>query len=65
MNPFYRAALPRLAPLMYRAVNAGRYGLVIALCHPDIVARMAGTTPLSGACMLREEYRLWFERTGP
>ena len=48
MNSFYRAALRRLAPLLYRAVNAGWYGFVLAQCHPGVVARMAGDTPLSG-----------------
>lgn len=60
MNPFYRAVLRRLAPLLYRAVNAGWYWCVIALCHPNVVARMAGSTPLSGTS--RAAYRLWFER---
>lgn len=62
MNPLYRAALRRLVPLLYRAVNAGRYGFVLALCHPDVVARMAGDTPLSGTYASRAAYRSWFER---
>lgn len=51
-----------MAPLLYRAVNAGWYGFVLAFCHPDVVARMAGDTPLSGTYASRAAYRGWFER---
>ena len=62
MNPLYRAALRRLVPLLYRTVNAGWYGFVLAACHPGVVARMAGDTPLSGTYASRAAYRSWFGR---
>lgn len=51
-----------LTPLSHWAVNSGHYGFVMALCHRDVVARMAGDTPLSGTYASRAAYRSWFER---
>ena len=60
----YARTVERICRKAFTAVNRQDYGVLLAMCDPQITHRFGGTHALGGTRHTREGLRLWFERLG-